>query len=165
MPVIGTVKIMPLPGTVIVRVALRGEGHWSGGVPTAQVSSGANVTDTTQDCPESILKGAPSEGAPLRPQASVSVKLVAPLWFAKLSVTPPRVVSTALDSVIARVVGVEPITCSGNIRAEGTRLIGCWQALAFNARQMVPKSPAVLMLPRLPGQAVVATECRARNRM
>src|ERR1700690_638386 len=99
-PVIGTVKIISLLGLVIVSVALRGEGHWSGGVPTAQVSSGENKIETSQDCPGIRVKGCPCEGRPLRPQTSVSVKFIAPLSFVKVNVTPPNVVPEALASVI-----------------------------------------------------------------
>ena len=49
LPVMGTLKIVSLFGLVTVNVALRGDGHWAGGVPIAQVSCGANVIVTSQD--------------------------------------------------------------------------------------------------------------------
>jgi hypothetical protein len=61
-------------------------------------------------------------------------------------------------SVMVWVVGGVPSTCAGKVSAVGVRVIGCWQALVlFNARQMFPKSPAVLVVERLPGQPDVAT--------
>src|SRR5271167_3851912 len=72
-PVMGTVRIVSSFGLVTVSVALRGDGHWAGGVPGAQVSCGAKATVTTQDWPEPSSKGCPCAGTPPGPQVSVSV--------------------------------------------------------------------------------------------
>ena len=142
-PVIGAAKIISLFGLVTVSVAFRGDGHWAGGVPTAQVSSGAKLMVTTQDCPPIRLKGCPCDGAALTPHESVSAKLLTPSLFVRLNVTPPRAALEAFASVIVCVAGGKPSVCTGKIKADGVNVIGPWQAFVpFNARHIFPKSPA-----------------------
>jgi hypothetical protein len=83
--------------------------------------------------------------------------------FAKPNVKPLKAVPEVFASVTV-CVEIVPTVCAGKVSEAGVRVTGSWQALVApnkslaSARQIFPKSPAVAVLPRLPGQAVVATK-------